>query len=95
MKRPDELRRENEAVRNLPGYVRSRGFSSDLMRSKTFQGMPMRHRGVAVGHFFLAGKDGGREFTSEDAEVLVVFAARAGAAALRTRPGAAPRPGGR
>ena len=25
-------------LRDLPGYVRSRGFSSDLMRSKTFQG---------------------------------------------------------
>ena len=34
-------------LRDLPGYVRSLGFSSDLMRSKTFQGTPMRHRGVA------------------------------------------------
>ena len=35
-------------LRDLPGYVRSLGFSSDLMPSKTFQGTPMRHRGVAV-----------------------------------------------
>ena len=50
-------------LRDLPGYVRARGFSADLMRAKTFQGTPMRHRGVAVGHFFLAEKEGGREFT--------------------------------
>ena len=70
---------------DLPGYVRERGFSSDLMRSKTFQGTPMRHRGVAVGHFFLAGKEGGREFTGEDEEVLVLFASQAAAAIANAR----------
>ena len=70
---------------DLPGYVRELGFSSDLMRSKTFQGTPMRHRGVAVGHFFLAGKEGGREFTSEDEEVLLLFASQAAAAIANAR----------
>ena len=70
---------------DLPGYVRSLGFSSDLMRSKTFQGTPMRHRGVAVGHFFLAEKEGGREFTSEDEEVLVLFASQAATAIANAR----------
>ena len=70
---------------DLPGYVRERGFSSDLMRSKTFQGMPMRHRGVAVGHFFLAGKEGGLEFTGEDEEVLVLFASQAATAIANAR----------
>ena len=36
---------------DLPGYVRALGYSADLMRSQTFQGMPMRHRGEQVGHF--------------------------------------------
>ena len=70
---------------DLPGYVRSLGFSSDLMRSKTFQGTPMRHRGVAVGHFFLAEKEGGREFTGEDEEVLVLFASQAATAIANAR----------
>ena len=70
---------------DLPGYVRSLGFSTDLMRSKTFQGTPMRHRGVAVGHFFLAEKEGGREFTGEDEEVLVLFASQAATAIANAR----------
>ena len=37
----------------------------------------MHHQGVQVGNFFLAGKEDGRGFTSEDEEVLVLFAAQA------------------
>ena len=33
---------------DLPGYVRALGYSADLMRSQTFQGVPMRHRGEQV-----------------------------------------------
>ena len=72
-------------LRDLPGYVRARGFSADLMRAKTFQGTPMRHRDVAVGHFFLAEKDGGQEFTPADEEVLVLFAAQAATAIANAR----------
>ena len=72
-------------LRDLPGYVRSLGYSPDLMRSKTFQGTPMRHRGVAVGNFFLAGKEGGREFTSDDEEILLMFAAQAATAVANAR----------
>ena len=72
-------------LRDLPGYVRARGFSADLMRATTFQGTPMRHRGVAVGHFFLAEKDGGQEFTPDDEEVLVLFAAQAATAIANAR----------
>ena len=43
---------------DLPAFVNSLGFSPDLMRSKTFQGTPMRYRGVHVGNFFLAEKEG-------------------------------------
>ena len=65
---------------DLPSYVRALGFSADLMRSKTFQGTPMRHRGVHVGNFFLAEKEGAAAFTDEDEEVLVLFASQAGVA---------------
>ena len=67
-------------LRDFPAYVQSLGFNADLMRSKTFQGTPMRHRGVCVGIFFLGEKAGDREFTDEDEEVLVMFAAQAATA---------------
>ncbi len=62
---------------DLPAYVGSLGHSADLMRSKTFMVTPMRHRGRYVGNFFLAGKQSGPEFTSEDEEILVIFASQA------------------
>ena len=72
-------------IGDLHGYVRTLGFSSDLMRSKTLQGTPMLHRGVHVGHFFLAEKEGGDEFTSADEEVLMLFAAQAAIAIANAR----------
>ena len=83
-----------EHLRNLPGplqvgdlhhYVRSLGFSPDLMISSTLQGVPMHHRGVQVGNFFLAGKEGGMKFTSEDEEVVVLFASQAATAIANAR----------
>ncbi len=72
-------------VRDLPAYVDSLGLSSDLIPVKTFQATPMRHRGALVGHFFLAEKDDGREFTSEDEEILVLFASQAATAIANAR----------
>ena len=70
---------------DLPAYVRSLGFSSDLMLSKTLQGMPMRHRDVPVGVFFLGEKEGREEFTREDEEVLVLFGSQAATAIANAR----------
>ena len=74
---------------DLPAYVRSLGISStllsDLIPTKTLQGTPMRHRGAHVGNFFLGDKDGGQEFTREDEEVLVLFAAQAATAIANAR----------
>ena len=72
-------------VADLPAYVRALGFSSDLMRSKTLQGTPVRHRDINVGNFFLAEKRGGREFTDADEEVLTLFAAQAATAIANAR----------
>ena len=83
-----------EHLRDLPGpltlgktrdYVRSLGFSTDLLPSGTLQATPMRHRGVHIGNFFLADKAGGREFTDEDEETLVLFASQAAAAIANAR----------
>ena len=70
---------------NFPAFVGSLGFSPDLMRSNTFQGSPMRHRGENIGHFFLAGKEGAAEFTAKDEEVLVLFASQAATAIANAR----------
>ena len=45
------------------------------MPSKSFQGKTMHHRGAHVGNFFVCGKEDGAEFTKEDEEVLLMFAA--------------------
>ena len=65
---------------DLPTYVRSLGYSDDLISTSTFLGTPMHHRDVHVGNFFLADKEGGQAFTDEDEEVLVLFASQAATA---------------
>ena len=70
---------------DLPAYVGALGLSTDGVIVSTFQGTPMRHRGVHVGNFFLGEKETGPEFTDEDEEVLVLFAAQAAAAIANAR----------
>ncbi len=72
-------------LRDLPSHVRSLGFSPDRLPAKTCQCTPMRHRGVHVGSFFLGEKEGGREFTIEDEELLVMFASQAATAIANAR----------
>ena len=83
----EHFRRLGGAVRvgDLPDYVRGLGFSPDLMRSRTMQGAPLRHRGIDIGNFFLAEKEGGREFTNADEEILTLFAAQAATAIASAR----------
>ena len=83
----DHLRDLSAPLRlaDLPSYIRSLGFSADLMPAKTFQGTPMRHRGVYLGSFFLGGKRGGLEFSDEDEDVLVLFASQAATAIANAR----------
>ena len=85
---PDGLRlfkhlrglREPLRLLDLPGYVRSLGFSSDFVVGTSYLGTPMRNRGTHVGNFFVAEKEGGEAFTDEDEEILLLFAAQAAAA---------------
>ena len=62
---------------DVAAYVRSVGFAPDLLPKGTFQGTPMRHRGVHVGNFYLMDKEGGGRFSREDEEVLQLFASQA------------------
>ena len=72
-------------IADVPAYVRALGFATDRLPSKTFQGMPMRHRGVHVGNFYLVEKAGGAAFTDEDEQILVLFAAQAATAIANAR----------
>ena len=70
---------------DLSGHIRALGFSDDLVRTKTMHGTPMRHRGVQVGNFFLAGKEAAEEFSAADEEMLELFASQAAAAIVNAR----------
>ena len=78
----EHLRDHRGALRvgNLPGYLQSLGFSTDMLPYKTLQGTPIHHRGAQVGALYLADKEGGRVFTSTDEEVLMLFASQAATA---------------
>ena len=72
-------------VTDMRAYVAALGFSTDGVIINTFQGTPMRHRGAQVGNFFLGEKETGPEFTDEDEEVMVLFAAQAATAIANAR----------
>ena len=72
-------------LRDVSSYVRSIGFSSDLLRCVTLLGTSIRKQDAHVGNFFLADKEGGPEFTSGDEEVLVLFASQAAIAIANAR----------
>ena len=70
---------------DLPGYLESQGFLPGPWPTYTLQGAPMRHRGKHVGHFFVGDKADGAAFTSEDEEIMVLFASQAAAAIANAR----------
>ena len=72
-------------VDDLPDYLGSLGIPPSRAFSRTLLGMPMRHRGMDVGNFFLAEKEGAPAFTEEDEEVFVLFASQAAAAVVNAR----------
>ena len=72
-------------LRDLGAHLASLGFPGEIAAGRTFLGAPIRHRDAHVGNFFLADKEGGQEFTSEDEEILALFASLAGAALANAR----------
>ena len=70
---------------DFPGHVRELGIDAPWIFSRTFLGTPMLHQDEEVGHFFLADKAGGDEFTGEDEEVLALFASQAALAIANAR----------
>ena len=72
-------------LRDLPAFVRSLGFSTEVIPVDTFLATSIRHRGEQTGSFFVGAKEGGQEFTKEDEEVLQLFAAQAATAIANAR----------
>ena len=70
---------------DFPAYVSALGIESPWTISRTFLGMPMRHRGVEAGSFSLSDKADGEAFTEEDEEVLALFASQAATAVANAR----------
>lgn len=69
-------------LRDMPGHVRSSGLTELCRRmpmspTLAFLAAPVRHRDENVGTIFLCEKEGGKAFTVEDEETLVILAAQA------------------
>ena len=64
-------------LREIASHPRSVGFPENHPPMKTFLGAPIRHLGAPVGNIYLTEKEVGREFTPEDEDILVLFAAQA------------------
>ena len=89
-----EGQRMFQHLRDLPGpfriadfaeFTHALGMNLEFFLSRTCMCTPMRHFGVHVGNFFLGDKVGGAEFTDEDEEVLLLFAAQGAAAIVNAR----------
>ena len=81
-------------LRDLPGpfriadfatFAQSLGMSWEFMLSRACMCTPMHHLGAHVGNFFLGDKQGENEFTDEDEEALLLFAAQGAAAIVNAR----------
>ncbi len=68
-------------VPDLVEHVRALGFTEFTIPLPVevfrFMASPMFHRGARVGHVFVGDREDGEEFTREDEEILVMFAAQA------------------
>ena len=62
---------------NIASHSRSVGFPKGHPTMRTFLGTPVRHQGKSLGNIYLTEKEGGREFTPDDEESLVMFASQA------------------
>ena len=67
-------------LHDISSHPRSVGFPRNHPPMKTFLGAPVRHRGEGLGNIYLTEKESGQEFTPEDQDTLMTFAAQAGTA---------------
>ncbi len=70
---------------DIASHPRSVGFPEGHPPMKTFLGIPVLHLGERLGNIYLTEKEGGREFSLEDEETLVMCASQAGMAIANAR----------
>ncbi len=83
----EHLRQIPEPIRlpDLAAHLSAHGFPEFRVLARTFLGAPIRHQGVPLGNFYMSDKAAGQEFTTEDEEILTLFASQAGAAIANAR----------
>ncbi len=72
-------------VDDLTTDPRSVGFPPHHPPMRSFLGVPILLRGVTFGNLYLTEKEGGRQFTSEDEEIVTLLAAQAAVAVENAR----------
>ena len=71
---------------DVMAYVRAQGFEVEsLPPFKATLYVPIYYGDTHLGHFYLANREGGPEFTAEDEELMGVFAAQAAVAVANAR----------
>ncbi len=70
---------------DISSHPRSVGFPESHPPMKSFLGTSIRLEGEHLGNIYLAEKEGGGEFTSEDEEILAMFASQAAASIANSR----------
>ena len=70
---------------DISGHASSVGFPANHPPMKTFLGSPLRYQGERLGNIYLTEKEGGREFSQEDEEILVMFASQSAVAVVNSR----------
>ena len=70
---------------DISAHASSVGFPENHPPMKTFLGSPVRFHGERLGNIYLTEKAGGREFSQEDEEVLVMFASQSAIAIVNSR----------
>ena len=72
-------------VPDISGHASSVGFPDNHPPMKTFLGSPLRFQGERLGNIYLTEKEGGREFSQEDEEILVMFASQSAVVIANSR----------
>ena len=70
---------------DISGHPSSVGFPENHPPMKTFLGSPLRFQGERLGNIYLTEKEGGREFSQEDEEILVMFASQSAVVIANSR----------
>ena len=77
--------REPLRTGDFPAYAAAAGFTDLPIKLRTFLGMQIRTRDRHVGNIYIAEKEDGGEFTSEDEETVKMFAAQAATSITNAR----------